>query len=209
MTEIGSDFGHPLLERAAQNPVDFVHDHNLDGIDLDLECWWVGRNDPTKDQGGRYLNMEPLKPPAGPQKGKKGPHAAGSALALLASRLRQLIPDKPISATVFGTSWYGNNCDSKLADHVDCLGVMTYDLTGSWDRSPVGPHTALRKMRQEGYKDEQQGSWPRLAAGSEGQDPMVSNPISSVLNRTYKTCNGDGQNVSPGKIAVGGANLRL
>ena len=62
MAEICSNYAHPLLERVAHNLVNFVRDHNFDGIDLDLECWWDEHDDQTKDQGGRYLNMEP---PAG------------------------------------------------------------------------------------------------------------------------------------------------
>jgi GH18 family chitinase len=51
-----------------------------------------------------------------------------------------------VAATLFATSWYGNSYDPKLADQVDWLSIMSYDLTGSWNQSPVGPHTALLKF---------------------------------------------------------------
>ena len=58
------------------------------------------------------------------------------------------MPDKLLSAAVFGTGWYGNNYDGKVADHLDWIGLMTNDLTGSWNGPPVRPHTALYHLRQ-------------------------------------------------------------
>jgi len=189
MTSIGNNSANPLLDQAVQNVVNFVNLNNLDGVDLDLECWWDRNGDPSKDQGGRPTSQ--------------GAHPAGYALTLFAQKLKQAMPDKLVSAAIFGTSWYGNNYDPKLADHVDWLGIMTYDLTGSWNKSPVGPHTTLFKIRnQESYVEEQQGEWPG--------DGMVNNPILSVedtlwywTNSLFVNWQGAGQKIPRNKIAAG------
>ena len=197
MTSIGNNHDNSLLDQAVQNVVNFVNVNNLDGVDLDLEGWWDRNGDPTKDQGGRPTSQ--------------GAHPAGYALTLFAQKLKQAMPDKLVSAAIFGTSWYGNNYDPKLADHVDWLGIMTYDLSGSWNASPVGPHTTLFKIRnqdssnirtQESYVEEQQGEWP---GGG-----IVNNPILSVedtlwywTNPLFVNWQGAGQKISRNKIAAG------
>ena len=189
MTAIGDNPASPLLDSAVQKVVDFVNANSLDGVDLDLECWWDKNGDPSKDQGGRMK--------------ADGAHPAGYALTHFAERLKQAMPDKLVSAAVFGTSWYGNNYDAKLADHVDWLGLMTYDLTGSWNDSPVGPHSALFKIfEQEAYASEQQGEWP---GGG-----MENNPILSMedslwywTNPMFTNWQGKGQGVPRNKVAFG------
>lgn len=171
-------------------------------MDLDLEFWWGKPG--AKDRGGRMK--------------ADGPDPAGYALTLFAQRLKRARADLIVSSTVFGTSYYGNNYDSQLAEHVDWLGVMSYDFTGSWNASPVGPHTALHKIRnqddasilppdvhrlyQESYAAEQQGPWP---GGG-----IKNNPILSVedslwywTNPLFVNWQGAGQNVPRDKIAVG------
>lgn len=164
ITSIGNDPATPLLDQAVQNVVSFVNQNNLDGVDLDLECWWDRYGDSARDQGGRAKSS--------------GPHPAGSALTLFAQRLKQAMPDTLVSATVFGTSWYGNNYDPKMVEFLDWVAIMTYDLTGSWNGTPVGPHTALHKIRnQESYIGEQQGEWPDPTNAHNG---IANNPILSV-----------------------------
>ncbi|MEU0331761.1 glycoside hydrolase family 18 protein [Streptomyces sp. NPDC006193] len=211
MTVAGNDPAAPEFDRAVRNVVDFVTDHGLDGVDLDMECWW-GRPGEA-DQGGRLKS--------------DGPHPAGRGLTLFAQKLKQAMPGKIVSATTFGTSWYGNNYDPAIADHVDWLGVMTYDFTGSWDRSPVGPHTALFKIRGkdtsdvraadvylESYLPEQQGAWPgpRTGGGAPATDAenMANNPITSVedslwywTNPLFVNWQGPGQAVPRSKIVAG------
>lgn len=211
MTVIGNNPDNPLLDQAVKNVVNFVNLNNLDGVDLDLECWWDRNGDPDKDQGGRLKSQ--------------GAHPAGYALTLFAQKLKQAMPDKLVSAAIFGTGWYGNNYDSQIANYVDWLAVMTYDLTGSWNSSPVGPHTALKKIRQkskepalvnhtgpfqEDYQDEQQGSWPPPRANKKSKDPILDNPIFSVedslwywTNPLFTNWQGAGQNIPRTKIAVG------
>jgi GH18 family chitinase len=199
MSSVGNNPANPLLDKAVHNVVTFVTSHSLDGVDLDLECWWGKPGE--QDQGGRPKSA--------------GPHSAGYALTLFAQRLKQAMPDKLISATLFGTSWYGNNYDPTIAEHVDWLAIMTYDLTGSWNASPVGPHTALFKIRtqesskirteefyQESYLAEQQGEWP---GGG-----IVNNPILSVedtlwywTNPLFVNWQGAGQRIPRKTIAAG------
>ena len=211
MTAIGNDPAAPQLDQAVRNVVDYVTTNSLGGVDLDLECWWGKPGE--KDQGGRMKS--------------EGPHPAGRGLTLFAQKLKQAMPDKLVSATIFGTSWYGNNYDPKIADYVEWLGVMTYDLTGSWDQSPVGPHTALLNIRgqatstirasdvyQESYLPEQQGDWPRGRTGNNplppGEDNIDNNPILSVedslwywTNPLFVNWQGAGQGLPRNKIAAG------
>jgi len=211
MTAIGNNPDSPLLNQAVQNVVNFVSSNNLDGVDLDLECWWDKNGDASKDQGGRSSSQ--------------GAHPAGYALTLFAQKLKQTMPDKLVSAAVFGSSWYGNNYDPKLADSVDWLGVMTYDLTGSWNSSPVGTHSALYKIRQkatepstvthsgpfqEDYQAEQQGAWPEPRENRSSSDPIRDNPILSVedtlwywTNQLFVNWQGAGQKLPRNKIAAG------
>jgi len=199
MTAAGNNPGLPQLDQAVSAVAAFVTVNNLDGVDLDLECWWGKPGD--VDQGGRAKS--------------DGPHPAGRALVEFARRLRESLPGKIVSAATFGTSWYGNNYDPALADHVDWLAIMTYDLTGSWDKSPVGPHSAVRAIRaeststirkadvyQESYLPDQQGAWP-------GGGP-ADNPILSVedtfwywTNPMFVNWQGAGQNFPRNKIAAG------
>jgi GH18 family chitinase len=194
MERIGANPSDPVVQHVVTNVANFVQAHNLDGVDLDLECWWDPNNDPTKDQGGRPKSS--------------GPHPAGVGLVEFAQQLRQAMPSKIISATLFATSWYGNNYDARLADAVDWLGIMTYDLTGSWNQSPVGPHTALLKIRdQTPYIAQQQGAWP--GAGSSG-NPWDNNPILSVEDAIWYWSNpyflnwqGAGQSMPRNKMMAG------
>lgn len=211
MTTVGNNPAAPQLDQAVRNVAAFVTANGLDGVDLDLECWWGKPGEP--DQGGRLKS--------------DGPHPAGRGLTLFAQKLKQAMPGKIVSAAIFGTSWYGNNYDPAVADHVDWLGIMTYDLTGSWDRSPVGPHTALLKIRgkdtaeireadvyQESYLPEQQGAWPGPRTGGSaspsGADSIENNPIGSVedslwywTNPLFVNWQGTGHGVARDKIAAG------
>jgi GH18 family chitinase len=185
----GANPNDPAVTQAVSNVVQFVNDYGLDHVDLDLECWWDRNGDPSKDQGGRLSSA--------------GPHPAGLGLTAFAKQLKQALPGSTLSATLFATSWYGNNYDAKIAEEVDWLGVMTYDLTGSWNASPVGPHTALTKIRQQdAYDAEQQGPWPGNGA--------TNNPILSVedalwywTNPFYTNWQGVGQKLPRNKILLG------
>jgi len=198
LTAVGSNASDARLDKAVQNISKFVKDNALDGVDLDLECWFDPNGDASKDQGGRPKS--------------KGPHPAGSALVLFAQKLKAALPGKLLSATPFATSWYGNNYDPKLADYVDWLSIMSYDLTGSWNQSPVGPQTALHKIRdQNQYAAEQQGPWPNTAQGPTGTaTAMENNPIFSVEDSIWYWSNpffvnwqGAGQKIARDKLVAG------
>jgi GH18 family chitinase len=134
------------LEEMANFIVNYVNTKGIDGVDLDLECWWPDATiSGTTEQGGRVRGDKW----GGPD---QGPHPAGIGLTKLAQKLRQKMPGKLISAAVFGTSYYGNNYDDAVAQYLDWLGLMTYDFTGSWNTSPVGPHSALYKVPLNTYQ---------------------------------------------------------
>jgi GH18 family chitinase len=189
MERIGNNPADPILGQTVQKVVDFVKSNNLDGVDLDLECWWDKNSDASKDQGGRPKS--------------EGPHPAGRGLTEFAKQLTKAMPDKIFSAALFATSWYGNNYDPELVKYLDWVGIMSYDFTGSWNASPVGPHSALGQIRkQEPYIEEQQGEWP--GGGN------ANNPIGSVeeslwywTNPFFTNSQGKGQNFPRNKIAAG------
>ncbi len=134
------------ITEIAQLMVDYVNSSNIDGVDLDMECWWA---DPTinkiTDQGGR-------------SRGNKwggldsGPENAAIGITRLAKKIKELSPGIIVSTVVFGTGWYGNNYDEQMADYVDWIGIFTYDFTGSWDATPFGPHGALYKLPLDSYE---------------------------------------------------------
>ncbi|MDY8136978.1 glycosyl hydrolase family 18 protein [Aquimarina sp. 2201CG5-10] len=133
------------LEEIANLLANYITSRDLDGIDLDLECWWA---DPaisgTSDQGGRTRGDK-----WGGQ--DQGPHPAGVGLKKLTQKLRAKLPNKLISAAVFGAPWYGNNYDAGMTEYMDWLGLMSYDFTGSWNESSFGPHSALYKVPLNTY----------------------------------------------------------
>ena len=127
------------LTEIAQLIVNYADNNGIDGIDLDMECWWADAAiSGTTDLGGRIRGSKWNDPDA-------GPHQAAVGLKKLAQKLKSLRPNLLTSAAVFGTSWYGNNYDDGIAQYLDWIGLMTYDYTGSWSTSPHGPHTALYK----------------------------------------------------------------
>lgn len=136
------------LQEIAQYIVDYAVAKGIDGVDLDMECWWA---DPaisgTSDQGGRVRGDKWGGPDS-------GPHVAGIGLRKLAEKIKILNPNLLLSAAVFGTSWYGNNYDDTMASSLDWIGLMTYDFTGSWSATPYGPHTALFKVPLDSYTNQ-------------------------------------------------------
>jgi GH18 family chitinase len=128
------------LSEIATLIANYCNTKGIDGIDFDMECWWA---DPaiagTTEQAGRVRGDKWGSPDA-------GPHPAGIGLRKLAAKVRALLPNKLLSAAVFGTSWFGNNYDDTMATSLDWIGLMTYDLTGSWAASPFGPHSSLNKL---------------------------------------------------------------
>ncbi|WP_108870094.1 glycosyl hydrolase family 18 protein [Aquimarina aquimarini] len=134
------------LEQIATLIADYVSVNQLDGVDLDMECWWADPNIAgTSDQGGRVRGSKWGD-------ADQGPHPAGIGLRKLSQKLRVKMPNKLITAAVFGTSWYGNNYDDGIADYMDWVGLMSYDFTGSWDASPEGPHSSLYKVPTGTYQ---------------------------------------------------------
>lgn len=133
------------LDQIADLILDYLNERHLDGVDLDLECWWADATiTGTSDQGGRVRGSKWGD-------SDQGPHPAAIGLTKLTQKLRQKAPDKLLSAAVFGTSWYGNNYDDELVNYLDWFGLMTYDFTGSWNESPTGPHSSLYKVPLNTY----------------------------------------------------------
>ncbi len=176
-----------LIEAAANNIIAFVDKYNLDGVDLDLECWWKDPEIPgTAERGGRTRGTDKWGGNV-----ETGADPAAYGMTLLAKKLRAKRPNMLISAAVFATPWYGNNYDADVVNYLDWIGLMSYDFTGSWDKSPIGPHSALYEV----------------ASGYPGQS--ADNPIYSVETAmqywtgVWSTWQGSGQNVTKDKIIVG------
>ncbi|KAI0559550.1 glycosyl hydrolase family 18 [Gracilaria domingensis] len=96
---------------------DFVSTNELDGVDLDLECWWYH------------------EAPAN----TTFPRDAGRGLDTLVAALKNTTTSpemngKLVSAAVFA----------------DWVSVMSYDFTGSWNKSPVGPHSSTYRIKNMG-----------------------------------------------------------
>ncbi len=133
------------ITEIAQLMVNYVESRGIDGIDLDMECWWIDNSiNKTVDEGGRIRGSNFGAP-------DDGPHVAGIGITNLARKIKELKPDIILSSVVFGTGWYGNNYDEAMAEYLDWIGIFTYDLTGSWDETPFGPHGALRKLPLNSY----------------------------------------------------------
>jgi GH18 family chitinase len=189
MGRAGANSQDPAVTQAVANVAQFVNAYGIDHVELDLECWWSPTGDPSKDQGGRLTSA--------------GPHPAGLGLTAFASQLRQALPGISLSATLPATSWYGNNFDGKVADQVDWLSIETYDFTGSWNASPVGPHTELIKIRkEETYAAEQQGAWP---GGGAADNPIlaVEDSLWYWTNPFYTNWQGAGQKLPRNKTMLG------
>ena len=189
MERAGANPNDPAVTQAVANVAHFVNVYGVDHVELDLECWWDRNGDPGKDQGGRLSSA--------------GPHPAGLGLTAFAGQLRQALPGTTLSATLPATSWYGNNYDAKVAGQVDWLAIETYDFTGSWNASPVGPHTPLTTIRQqEIYAAEQQGAWP---GGGAANNPVLSaeDSLWYWTNPFYTNWQGPGQKLPRNKVMIG------
>jgi|GEM_PF-919609 len=176
------------LEEIANFITNYVNTKGIDGVDLDLECWWPDATiSGTTEQGGRVRGDKW----GGPD---QGPHPAGIGLTRLAQKLRAKMPTKVISAAVFATSYYGNNYDDAIAQHLDWLGLMTYDFTGSWNTSPVGPHASLYKVPLGTYQ------------GQSADNPIYSaeDALEYWMGFAPAAWNHDGGfNVPKAKLAIG------
>ncbi|MBB6463922.1 glycosyl hydrolase family 18 protein [Flammeovirga kamogawensis] len=176
------------ISAAADKLLAYVDQYNLDGIDLDMECWWADPAIPgTSEQGGRKRGTDKWN-----ENVDQGAHPASYGLTLLAKKLRAKRPSLLLSSAVFATPWYGNNYDANMVDYLDWLGLMTYDFTGSWNDSPVGPHSSLYDVDQSKYTK-----------------ASADNPIYSVetsLNYwsgDWATWQGSGHGVHESKLAIG------
>ncbi|MEH0154754.1 glycosyl hydrolase family 18 protein [Limibacter armeniacum] len=177
-----------MIETIANQVVDYVNLYNLDGVDLDLECWWQDASIAgTSEQGGRTRGQDAWGGDV-----DQGAHPAGYGMTLLAKKLRAKMPNKLLSAAVFATPWYANNYDADAAEYLDWVGIMSYDFTGSWDTSPKGPHSALYEVNNSLY-----------------QGASDSNPIYSIetamryWSGDWSTWQGSGQQVSKDKLVIG------
>ena len=107
-----------LRQKFIGNLVNFVKDHNLDGLDMD----WEWEYNPVPDQDTIAYNK-------------------------LLTELREALPkDKSLSAALPCSRYYGKYFTPEvLVKNLDWFGFMTYDMTGNWDEkarfdSPLYPH---------------------------------------------------------------------
>ncbi|KAE8340580.1 hypothetical protein BDV24DRAFT_175262 [Aspergillus arachidicola] len=98
----------------AENIANFVEEHDLDGVDIDWE--YPGAPD------------IPGIPP--------GSEDEGVEYAIFLILLKGLLPDKSLSIAAPASYWYLRPYQiAALADVLDYLVFMTYDLHGQWDHS--------------------------------------------------------------------------
>lgn len=107
--------------KLSQNIANFVNAHGLDGVDIDWE--YPGATD------------IPGTPPASADDGI-------NYLRFIIT-LKELMPDKSVSIAAPASYWYLRNFPiEEMAQHLDYIIYMTYDLHGQWD--------AGNKWSQEG-----------------------------------------------------------
>lgn len=177
-----------IIDATADKLIAFVDKYNLDGIDLDLECWWADPAIPgTSEQGGRTRGTDKWGGEV-----EQGAHPASYGLTLLAKKLRAKRPSMLLSSAVFATPWYGNNYDADLAAYLDWLGLMTYDFTGSWDDSPIGPHSSLYEVDNSKY------------TGANADNPIYSVETSlTYWSGVWSTWQGSGHEIEKSKLTIG------
>ena len=107
-----------LRQKFIGNLVNYVKDHNLDGLDMD----WEWEYNPVPDQDTIAYNK-------------------------LLTELREALPKgKSLSAALPCGRYYGKYFTAEvLIKNLDWFGFMTYDMTGNWDEkamfdSPLYPH---------------------------------------------------------------------
>ncbi|CAN8074849.1 unnamed protein product [Agarophyton chilense] len=161
---VSDDESSPLLTTVLNSITEFVTSNRLDGVDLDLECWWFDEAPPESTF----------------------PREAGKGLTTLISALKNqsICPDmdgKIVSTAVFGTSWYGREYSGM--QEADWISVMSYDFTGSWNSSPVGPHSATYKIKNmRDFLCEQQGPWPSQSEFGKSMEDSVKNMADNPIN---------------------------
>ena len=119
-----------LRGKFVENLVQFVADHNLDGLDMDWEWEY------------------------------KPPEADTTAYSKLLTELREALPkDKSLSAALPCSPYYGKWFTPEvLVKNLDWFGFMTYDMTGDWDEkamfdSPLYPHEDYTTWSWEETRD--------------------------------------------------------
>ena len=120
-----------LRGRFIANLVQFVADHNLDGLDMD----WEWEYNPVPDADTIAYNK-------------------------LLSELRAALPEgKTLSAALPCSPYYGKWFTPEvLVANLDWFGFMTYDITGDWDDkamfdSPLYPHEGYTTWSWEETRD--------------------------------------------------------
>ncbi|MFE6102535.1 glycoside hydrolase family 18 protein [Streptomyces laurentii] len=211
----GKDPGDAAFLKLAEQVANFCKSKKFDGVDLDLECWWAMNG--QADRGGRFSDDEAGRAAAkaAGTPDKVGPDLAGKGLVEFAKKLREhLGDDMVLSAAVMATSWYGSDYDGAgLAKYCDWIGIMSYDFTGSWNASPVGPHTLTYRCPpeklEERYGAEQQNDWPHKNDPCQ-KGPAADNPVLSVEDslwywtfKPYTNWQGTGQKADRKKFGVG------
>lgn len=120
-----------LRKKFVANLVQFVADHNLDGLDMD----WEWEYNPVPDADTIAYNK-------------------------LLTELRAALPEgKSLSAALPCSQYYGKYFTPEvLVKNLDWFGFMTYDITGDWDEkamfdSPLYPHSGYTTWSWEQTRD--------------------------------------------------------
>lgn len=171
----GSD-AFPTMAKSARNRALFVdrvkcyvQDHCLDGVDIDWEHW---------------NGTDAVIP------------AESNALVDLLSDLRDnLDPDTELSADVYATNWFGKHYPDGVADHVDYVNTMLYDLTGPW--SAEGPHSEFQEVISDGTDTYTINSWGLMYWNGYREWPKEKTVVGMPFyGRDFAVNNGEGVDYS-------------
>lgn len=109
-----------LRRKFVSNLTKYAIEHNVDGVEIDWECW------PTPEKVDTIISK---------------------SIVSLFSDLRSALPTNIVlSYDVYPSNWYGKHFPTKLIDYVDEIVIMVFSYTGPW--SEIGHHSPAEKVEE-------------------------------------------------------------